>query len=150
MEGELRISAGAIVAKEGKILLVRSKYSNGIFLVGPGGGVLNNERIKDAVVREVREETGLEVRPHRILFVEDLFTPRRRTVKIWFLCELTGGQLSRTEGAIEEGIIEARWYRKDQLKNEAVYPAVLLTHDWDAFFKDNWETKYLETKGVDF
>jgi ADP-ribose pyrophosphatase YjhB (NUDIX family) len=86
MEREHRISAGAIVIKGDEILLVRYKDSDGnSFLVGPGGGVLSDEGINEAVVREVREETGLEVSPYRILFVEDLLWRRYRIVKIWFL-----------------------------------------------------------------
>ena len=151
MEREHRISAGAIVIQEGEILLVRYKDSEGpSYLVGPGGGVLSNEGINDAVVREVREETGLEVSPHKILFVEDLLSSRHRIVKIWLLCNVTGGQLARTQGAIEEGITEAGWYRKDQLRNEVVYPSVLLSHDWDTFFKDNWESKYLGLSNMNY
>jgi ADP-ribose pyrophosphatase YjhB (NUDIX family) len=151
MEREHRISAGAIVIKGDEILLVRYKDSDGnSFLVGPGGGVLSDEGINEAAVREVREETGLEVSPYRILFVEDLLSRRYRMVKIWFLCNLIGGQLAHTQGAIKEGIAEAGWYRKDQLFNEVVYPSVLLSQNWDTFFKDNWESKYLELRNADF
>jgi ADP-ribose pyrophosphatase YjhB (NUDIX family) len=153
MEREHRISAGAIVIKGDEILLVRYKDSDGnSFLVGPGGGVLSDEGINEAVVREVREETGLEVAPHknRILFVEDLAFSRYRLTKIWFLCDLTGGQLADTEGAREEGISEVGWYRRDQLDNEVVYPPPLLSYDWNTFLKDNWETIYLEIRNADF
>lgn len=74
----------------------------------------------------------------------------KRVVKTWFLCNVVGGKLERTQGAIEEGLIEARWYRKDQLKNENVFPAVLLSYDWGSFLKDNWETQYLGMKDSDF
>lgn len=151
MEREHRISAGAIIIQSGRILLVRyGDSSDKSFLVGPGGGVLSNEGINQAVIREVREETGLEVRPYKILFVEDLFSRRYRMVKIWLLCELIGGQLKNTQGAIDEGITEVGWYRKDQLQNEVVYPPVLLSCDWDSFFKDNWESKYLEPRNANF
>jgi 8-oxo-dGTP diphosphatase len=73
MEREHRISAGAIIIQDDQILLVRYKHSDGkSFLVGPGGGVLSDEGINQAVVREVREETGLEVSPCKILVPEKL------------------------------------------------------------------------------
>ena len=154
MEREHRISAGAIIIQSSKILLVRYGGSSGkSFLVGPGGGVLGNESINQAVTREVREETGLEVRPYKpykILFVEDLLARRYRMVKIWLLCELIGGQLKNTQGAIDEGITEVGWYRKDQLQNEVVYPSALLSYDWGSFFKDNWKSKYLELRNANF
>ena len=151
MNRKHRISAGAILIREGKILLVGYENSKGdSFLVGPGGGSLNNEGIRQTVVREVREETGFEVSPQRILFVEDLLSRQYRIVKIWFLCNLIGGQLERTQGAIEEGITKVGWYRKDQLCNKIVYPPILMSQNWDTFFEDNWETKYLELRNADF
>jgi 8-oxo-dGTP diphosphatase len=151
MEREQRISAGAIIIKDSEILLVRYKDGDGnSYLVGPGGGVLSDEGVNEAIVREVREETGLEVSPSRILFVEELLWRHYRIVKIWFLCNIIGGQLAHTQGAIEEGITEVRRYRKDQLLNEVVYPSVLLSHNWDTFFKDNLESRYLGMSNAKF
>jgi 8-oxo-dGTP pyrophosphatase MutT (NUDIX family) len=147
MEREHRISAGAVIIQDDQILLARYKNTDGnTYLVGPGGGVQSNEGLYHAAIREVREETGLEVRPFRILFVEDLIYQRHRIEKIWLLCHFVGGQLARTPGAIEEGILEAGWYSKAQLQNEVVYPPTLMSYDWKAFFNDIWEAKYLDIR----
>jgi hypothetical protein len=74
--------------------------------------------------------------------VEDLVWQNKRVVKIWFLCNVIGGELTRTQGAIEEGLIEARWFRKDQLKNEIVFPAVIIRYNWGSFIEDNWKTQF--------
>jgi ADP-ribose pyrophosphatase YjhB (NUDIX family) len=151
VEREYRISGGAIVIEENQILLVRYNNSDGTsYLVGPGGAVLTNEGTYQAVVREVREETGLEVSPQKVLFVEDLLSRRYRIVKIWFLCNLVGGQLAKTQGALDEGITDVAWYRRDQLLSEVVYPPELLSYDWKAFVQSNWESKYLELREADF
>jgi len=151
VEREHRISAGAIVIQEDQVLLVRYDGAGGrSYLVGPGGGVLGNESIHQTVVREVREETGLEVRPQKVLFVEDLLSRRHRILKIWFLCNLIGGRLTNTQGALEEGITDVAWYRRDQLQDEVVYPPALLSYDWGAFPRHNWESKYLELRETDF
>jgi 8-oxo-dGTP diphosphatase len=151
MERLHRISAGAIVIHEDKILLVRYTDSLGkSFLAGPGGGVNIEEPTNRAAVREVREETGLEIRTGKILFVEDMLSRHHRITKIWFLSTLICGELTETQGAKDEGIIEAGWYDRDQLNHETVYPTPLLKHNWDSFFKDNWQTIYLDLKEVDF
>jgi 8-oxo-dGTP pyrophosphatase MutT (NUDIX family) len=151
MERQHRISAGAIVIHEGKMLLVRYVNRSGkTFLVGPGGGVNNEESTNRALIREVREETGLEVSPQKVLFVEDLLSKRHRIIKIWFLCFLIGGKLEKTRGAIEEEIIEAGWYSRDQLKREVVYPTPVMDYNWDTFSQDSWETVYLELRETDF
>ena len=148
---EHRISAGAVVIEENHVLLVRYDGAGGrSYLVGPGGGVLGNEGIYQAVIREVREETGLEVSPQKVLFVEDLLSRRHRIVKIWFLCDLIGGALANTRGALEEGITDVAWYRKDELLDEVVYPPELLSCDWGAFPRHDWESKYLELRETDF
>ena len=151
MERKFRVSAGAIVIRGDEILLVRAKNSEGYdFLVGPGGGVESNEGINQACIREVREETGIEVSTCKILFIEDLVWQNTRVVKIWFLCNVIGGEFARTQGAIEEGLIEARWFRKNQLKNEIVFPAVIMRYDWGSFKQDNWKTQYLGMGNSDF
>jgi 8-oxo-dGTP diphosphatase len=151
MEKEFRISGGAIVIDQAKILLVRYLDSQGkSYLAGPGGGVLVNESTSQAVVREVLEETGLKVKPAKILFVEDMLSKRHRITKIWFLCRLVGGKLKHTLGAKKEEILEVGWYRRNQLDNETVYPVPLKKYDWDDFSKDNWQTIYLELREVDF
>jgi 8-oxo-dGTP diphosphatase len=151
VEIEHRICAGAIVIQDNQILLVRYNNADGTsYLVGPGGGVLGNEGICQSVVREVREETGLEVSPQKVLFVEDLLSRQHRIVKIWFLCNLIGGQLTTTQGALEEGITGVAWYRKEELLDEVVYPPALLSCDWEAFPRHNWESKYLELRETDF
>ena len=151
MERKFRVSSGAIIIRNDEILLVRTLNSEGKdFLLAPGGGVESDGDINQACIREVREETGIEVRPDKILFIEDLVWQNKRVVKVWFLCNVTGGELARTQGAIGEGLVEARWFRKDQLKNEIVFPVVLMHYDWGAFLKDNWKTQYLGMGNSDF
>ncbi len=60
----IRPSARGILIHEGKIALVHSlKYDYYKF---PGGGLEPGERPEDALLREVREEAGLSVRPESV------------------------------------------------------------------------------------
>jgi len=152
MNREQRIAAGAIIMQEEKILLVRYKRSaQESYLVGPGGGVdSDDESITQALMREVKEETGLQVNPYRLLFVEDLLSSRYRMVKFWFLCSIADGQVEKTQGAIDEGIVEVSWFGRDELINEVVYPPILMSANWRSFLGDNQESKYLELRNADF
>src|SRR3989442_14998608 len=55
-----------IVTPEGALLQRRS--DNGLWGL-PGGGVEPGESVSEAIIREVREETGLEVAPVRLVGV---------------------------------------------------------------------------------
>lgn len=50
---------GAIVFKEGQLLVIKDRFSTGYKL--PGGHIDKNESIKDAVKREIYEETGIHI-----------------------------------------------------------------------------------------
>ena len=152
MEREFRISAGAIVFDEDRLLLVRYASPSGTsYLVAPGGGVLIDEGTRHAAAREVLEETGLEILPGKILFVEDLLSQNHRITKIWFLGSVSGGQLTTdTQEALEEGITGVGWYLRGQLRNEVVFPRPLLSHDWSDFLCDDWQTQYLDLSVTDF
>ncbi len=52
-----RPSARAIIIKDGKIAMVHSKKYN--YYKFPGGGIDDDESMKEALIREVLEETGL-------------------------------------------------------------------------------------------
>jgi 8-oxo-dGTP pyrophosphatase MutT (NUDIX family) len=148
-----RISAGAIVLKKEKVLLIRYNDRNGsTFLEGPGGGVRMREDLPKAAIREVKEETGLDVNPYpcRVLFIEELLSYHYRYVRIWLLCGLVGGKLTRTQGAKKERIVEAGWYSQGELAHEVVYPPILSTTDWQAFLKVTWEPRYLGLRKAGF
>lgn len=138
-----RISAGALVVRDGRILLVRHLKPGAYdFWVAPGGGVRHRETLQDAVVREVREETGLEVEPRRLAYIEELVSPRQRLCKFWFAARPLGGRLSAEhEAAKREHIVEACWKTRAALGDLCLYPPVLK----DAFWSD-WEAGFPEPR----
>jgi 8-oxo-dGTP diphosphatase len=128
-----RISAGAIVEEDGRILLVRHMHPGRYdFWVAPGGGVVGDEDLADAAAREVREESGLEVQPLRLLYIEELLQPGIRHCKFWFAARLCGGTLNiGNQAAASEFIAEAAWLSRAQLEGKTVFPPVLAEAYWD-------------------
>jgi mutator protein MutT len=63
---------GAVVVREGRVLLIRrgKEPLRGRWLV-PGGTVEYGESLEQAIVREVEEETGVSVRPREVVAVLD-------------------------------------------------------------------------------
>ncbi|MFC4784459.1 NUDIX hydrolase [Nocardioides sp. MAHUQ-72] len=82
----------------------------------PGGGVELHESLEEGLVRELREETGYDVRPGRLLGVDTRVVPAHRRfvetdrplkhVRVVFEAEVVGGELTHeTDGTTDE----ARW-----------------------------------------
>ncbi len=67
----LRPAAYALLFWGRKILLLRMKHTGKYH--PPGGGVQVDERIEDALKRETREETGLEIEVGELVHFHELF-----------------------------------------------------------------------------
>ena len=67
-DGILNIRAGAIIMKNGKLLMVGNNKS---YLYSVGGRVKFGETAEEAVVREVLEETGVQMEIDRLGFVHE-------------------------------------------------------------------------------
>jgi len=112
------VGVGAVVLNGDEVLLVRRKHEPGKGLWSiPGGLVELGERLRDAVKREILEETGIEVEVGGLLDVMDnIVTDRDGKVRfhyvlVDFLAEPKGGSPKAAEDAEEAG-----WFKKGELK----------------------------------
>jgi mutator protein MutT len=93
------VGVGAVVIRDQKVLLIkRDKEPLAGRWIVPGGAVELGETLTDAVVREVEEETGLRVRPRRVVLVFDRIERSGAAVQyhyviVDYLCDLEGGSL---------------------------------------------------------
>jgi len=146
-----RIAAGGLIFRDDAVLLVRYRDANrGTYLVGPGGELKEDENAVQAIVRETMEETNIKVQPKRVVIIEDLICTSYKMIKVWMICEVVEGNISRTDEAEKEGIIQTAWYTKAQLAGEVVFPPPLIQHDWDQIRSENWQVVCLPTRKADF
>ena len=100
MSGKIFNRITAIIIQDGKLLLLKQDTDNGRSWSLPGGKQEPHESVGEALVREVKEETGLDVTPDRLLYVADhVASPEKRILHITFKANVVGG----TVGNIEEG-----------------------------------------------
>ncbi len=96
MKANVRVSG--IVFKDGKIALVRHENShNGIYYLLPGGGLEKDETIEGCVVREVKEEIGLDVKIKSFAYYEDVVSEDDHTLHLIFRCNIIGGKVENLD-----------------------------------------------------
>lgn len=86
---------GIITDNEGRVLLCHRRDHDLWNL--PGGGVERGESPWDALVREIKEETGLEAEPVHLTGVYS--KPDKNEVVLSFACQITGGKITLADEA---------------------------------------------------
>ncbi len=116
---ELRISRGLAftwVLQDGRCVVVHNRRPGGSSWWSlPGGGVESGETFEDAAVREVREETGLEVRVSGLDMLVDEVGPNGRWLIVEFVAHPVGGTFGRTADPTGK-IQEVRWAKPDTVE----------------------------------
>ena len=121
-------AGGIVVDDAGRLLLIRRGRppSMGCWSI-PGGRCLPGESPADACVREVAEETGLDVRVLRWAGQVQRDSPEGGVYVIDdFVCEVLGGELRAGDDALD-----AAWFAPAELAELGIVPGLIeaLT-DW--------------------
>jgi ADP-ribose pyrophosphatase YjhB (NUDIX family) len=106
-------AASAIVLDEAGRILLHKRTDNEYWSI-PGGAMEPGETIAETIVREVREETGIEASVEKLLGVYS--NPRhvsvydggevRRQFSVCFLCHAVGGELRTSTESSEVRFVE--------------------------------------------
>jgi 8-oxo-dGTP pyrophosphatase MutT (NUDIX family) len=104
----LVVAASAVVTDDAGRLLMQRRRDSGLWAL-PGGGMEMGESLPGAAVREVREETGLEVEitglvgtytdPRHVIAYDD--GEVRRQFNVCFTARVTGGELAISDESTE-------------------------------------------------
>jgi 8-oxo-dGTP pyrophosphatase MutT (NUDIX family) len=109
-----RIGAFAIIRDgDGRVLISRRSDSGWFNL--PGGGVEPYESAAEGLIREVREETGLEVAVGRLIGL--YAKPQKHEMVLTFAAHVTGGALQPSD---EADLHE--WVAPDRLSQRQILP----------------------------
>jgi 8-oxo-dGTP diphosphatase len=110
------VGVGGVVIHRGRVLLVLRAHEplKGRWTI-PGGMVEVAEELRDAVKRELKEETGLAVEPVDLIEVFDRIQRDGRRVRYHFvivdyLCRLKSGKRRPASD-----VLDARWAKREDL-----------------------------------
>lgn len=105
-------ASDAILIDSGKILLIRrsKEPGKGQWAV-PGGRIEDNETAEECLVREMKEETGLDIEPTRLIGIySEPDRDPRGIIAAAYLVKQTGGKQAPGDDAGE-----VKWFPVDRL-----------------------------------
>ncbi len=134
-----KLDTRAAIFQDDKILLVQE--NNGTWSM-PGGWVDVNVSVGENVVKEAKEEAGLDVTPDLVIAVQDrekhnLPVYAHKVCKVFVLCSVTGG-------SFEENIetVESRYFSLDELPRLATEKnnEEQIRMCFEAYHSESWKT----------
>ena len=126
----MRPGVKALIVHEKKVLIIHEcviKEGNPVEITDfPGGGIEFGENLKEALVREVKEEVGLDIKVGKVVGVWDFVLGLREhadpekggthIVCIGYQCKVVGNaNIDVTKNPSQEDIYDARWYTIKEL-----------------------------------
>lgn len=116
-----------VLRRADEVLMTRSLFIKRPFVNFPGGGVELGEPPIEALRREYREETGLEIRPLRVLYASEglhLSTQMPiQIVSVYWLVESVSG--APREGGNGDDVLDLFWARLAEIPTDEMFPSDL-------------------------
>ncbi|HEY81099.1 MAG TPA: NUDIX domain-containing protein [Anaerolineae bacterium] len=116
---------GVVLNDAGEMLLVRHSYGDRRWFL-PGGGHHGGESPSETLVREMREETGLDVAITGLVGVYFYTGQYKRDHIYIFACKAVGGGVRLVEGEIED----IGWFPPDALPDDLMLGMDRILDDW--------------------
>jgi 8-oxo-dGTP diphosphatase len=118
-----RLRVSVIIIEDERILLVRHEKSGRSYWVLPGGGVDFGETLEEAAVRELKEETNLDITLDRLVFADDILPKdlHRHVVDVYFTAKVVGGELRLGQNSVMH---EVRFFPLEEFRNLPFEPNI--------------------------
>lgn len=94
MNKNKRVRVRAIVFVEDKIMSMYRENNNRIYYTIPGGGLENNETEQECVIRELREEFGVVIKPIKKVYRYE----STKSIEYFYLCDWVSGEFGTGTG----------------------------------------------------
>jgi 8-oxo-dGTP diphosphatase len=130
----IRVSAKAVIIRDGKLLVTRNVGITGVFYLLPGGAQEAGEALDEAVRRECREEVGVEVEVGEVLFVRDYIGRNHELaeahhdvhqLELMFRCRLVGDGDARVGAAPDVNQVAVEWLDLARLDEYDLFPRAM-------------------------
>ena len=120
----MRVRGAALIVEEGRFLVLAYDYPKGRIYAIPGGGMEEGESLAATVVREYREEMGLDIEIGRLRYVGDMMSHGdiSQAVHVVFEARILAGE--PVLNAHHTSASEVLWLDLAKLDSVSLYPAI--------------------------
>jgi ADP-ribose pyrophosphatase YjhB (NUDIX family) len=125
----VRVRVAALAVRKEKILLARHVKSNRSAYLLPGGGMESGETAPESLIRELREEAGVEARVGDLRYVIEARSPdgKRHILQLVFAVKIEG-ELGKS---VDPRVAECAWHPIGDLRTIRMHPdaGTAIAHD---------------------
>jgi 8-oxo-dGTP diphosphatase len=136
---ELQATARALITKNGKLLLVSD---DGNFWYTPGGRLEKSETLTECLIREVKEETGIQVQPQKMLFIEEFFDNKNKIhkIEVYFVADIKRGRISSNWKDQGGSVKFVKFFSVEEIRNmKNIAPDFLKDGEWKILDKNPYK-----------
>lgn len=132
-----RYSMKAIIIKDHKLLVESCDYGRGRFCKLPGGGHQWGETMQDALIREAKEELGLDIAVKRLILARDYIARNHHTTldepcfhqaELIFECDVMDFSKLGTGTELDGEGQEIRWLDLESLEQTDFVPKAIIPY----------------------
>lgn len=122
---------GCIIIREDEILIHRGVYDS--YFALPGGRVEFLEETKETIIREIKEEIGIELTIERLVWIAEQFFKYEdksyHELGMFYLLNIENTELMDTPKVFyrkdNERMLEFKWIKLNEIENYNLYPAFI-------------------------
>ena len=121
-----RVRVAGILIEDDRILLIEHTKNNRKYWLVPGGGVDWGESAAEALIREFKEETGLDIEVEKFLFISETIAPdkQKHVINLYFKIKKAEDSSNIMKLGEEKILTDLRFIPEDEIKNIKLYPNI--------------------------
>ena len=121
-----RVRVAGILIEDGRILLIEHPKHDKKYWLVPGGGVDWGESASEALIREFKEETSLDIEVEKFLFISETIAPDRQkhVINLYFKIKKVENSSNIMKLGEEKILTDLRFIPEDEIKNIKLYPNI--------------------------
>ena len=121
-----RVRVAGILIEDDRILLIEHTKNNKKYWLVPGGGVDWGESAAEALIREFKEETSLDIEVEKFLFISETIAPdkQKHVINLYFKIKKVENYSNIMKLGEEKILTDLRFIPEGEIKNIKLYPNI--------------------------